>query len=296
MEHLRSIAILSVSSLGNEIKQDVELQPPQMCKTQVSLCRTWQNLQFLQSYKPNISKAVEIPLVAASSPPVAGISNHVESGGGRRDVSLTRHVAHRFTCQYERKRIICRSIVARLLYDPGLTYRATLQGCTGQDSASEQLLSLVLFGGVLHFMFNYSVIVNELRNLSTPTKCYFEIDERDSKRTRMTRRVETRNTNATKSERERQLVLFISRPYTTQEIMARKCAKNGRPQIPKDASKLPTARTKDNWQTSSEVDRWLSLSRNRLQGLILEADDDDDDDDDLFFVSWCLDCFIKHVK
>ncbi|KAJ4441397.1 hypothetical protein ANN_11252 [Periplaneta americana] len=49
----------------------------------------------------------------------------------------------------------------------------------------------------------------ELRNLSTPTKCYFENDERDSKRTRMTRR-DLKDKCNEYSERERQLVLFIS--------------------------------------------------------------------------------------
>ncbi|KAJ4437789.1 hypothetical protein ANN_13727 [Periplaneta americana] len=41
-----------------------------------------------------------------------------------------------------------------------------------------------------------------LRNLSTPIKCYFENDERDLKRTKMTRRDETRKTNATNTASE----------------------------------------------------------------------------------------------
>ncbi|KAJ4437035.1 hypothetical protein ANN_17169, partial [Periplaneta americana] len=48
-----------------------------------------------------------------------------------------------------------------------------------------------------------------LQNLSTQTKCYFEKDERDSKRTRMTSRDSKDKCNE-HSERERQLVLFIS--------------------------------------------------------------------------------------
>ncbi|KAJ4431014.1 hypothetical protein ANN_19607 [Periplaneta americana] len=51
-----------------------------------------------------------------------------------------------------------------------------------------------------------------LRNLSTPTKCYFENDERDSKRTRMTSR-DSKDKCSEHSERERQLVLFISSMY-----------------------------------------------------------------------------------
>ncbi|KAJ4447251.1 hypothetical protein ANN_09255 [Periplaneta americana] len=43
----------------------------------------------------------------------------------------------------------------------------------------------------------------ELRNLSTPTKCYFENDERDSKRTRVTRRDETRRDETRRDETRR---------------------------------------------------------------------------------------------
>jgi hypothetical protein len=49
---------------------------------------------------------------------VTGITYRVR---GQWDMSLRRHVAHRFSCQYWRKRFICRSIVARLQCDPTLT-------------------------------------------------------------------------------------------------------------------------------------------------------------------------------
>ncbi|KAJ4431091.1 hypothetical protein ANN_19686 [Periplaneta americana] len=56
---------------------------------------------------------------------------------------------------------------------------------------------------------------SNLRNLSMPTKCYFENDERDSKRTRMTRRDEIRKTNATNIASEsgnNSLTSVIDRP------------------------------------------------------------------------------------
>ncbi|KAJ4447614.1 hypothetical protein ANN_09621 [Periplaneta americana] len=51
--------------------------------------------------------------------------------------------------------------------------------------------------------------LNQLRNLSTPTKRYFENDERVSKRMTVTRR-DSKDKYNEHSERERQLVLFIS--------------------------------------------------------------------------------------
>ncbi|KAJ4451263.1 hypothetical protein ANN_02724 [Periplaneta americana] len=49
----------------------------------------------------------------------------------------------------------------------------------------------------------FSLCYSKLRNLSTRIKCYFENDERDSKRTRMTRRDETRR-DETRLERQMQ--------------------------------------------------------------------------------------------
>ncbi|KAJ4442964.1 hypothetical protein ANN_04586 [Periplaneta americana] len=60
--------------------------------------------------------------------------------------------------------------------------------------------------------FNY-VCYSKLRNLSTSPKCYFQNDERDSKRIRVTRRDSKDKCNE-HSERERQLVLFISSDKT----------------------------------------------------------------------------------
>ncbi|KAJ4429100.1 hypothetical protein ANN_26101 [Periplaneta americana] len=57
---------------------------------------------------------------------------------------------------------------------------------------------------------------NVLRNLSTPTKCYFENDERDSKHTKLTSR-DSKDKCSEHSERERQLVLFISSVNVTIE-------------------------------------------------------------------------------
>ncbi|KAJ4449867.1 hypothetical protein ANN_01273 [Periplaneta americana] len=93
----------------------------------------------------------------------------------------------------------------------------TLRFCATGDSCRSLMYLFRIFDSAISvFIPNVCEAISgalknytKLRNLSTSTKCFFENDERDSKRTRMTSRDSKDKCNE-HSERERQLVLFVS--------------------------------------------------------------------------------------